>query len=247
TALGLAIGSNVEAWDTDLDCLAALVTTGIVKRTGAGTCSAAVVGIGDGGTGQATQQAGIIALMPTPTRAGDIIYWDGTNWNHLAGNNSGTNVLSESPTGVPSWIAASGSGTVTSAVIAGTAGDIAVSGTCTITTTGTCTVDLAASRKINPAGCAINATATTTCADGSAGANNGTYTTPAGALWLEVEGIGGGGGGCGSGTSPGAAGTGTATTFGTGPLITSGTAVACSTSAGGTGGTPSGGFVNKVG
>lgn len=38
--LGVIIGTNVQAWDADLDCLAALGTTGIVQRTGAGTCSA---------------------------------------------------------------------------------------------------------------------------------------------------------------------------------------------------------------
>lgn len=43
TNLGLAIGTNVEAWDADLDALAALsATAGIVKRTGAGTFGLAV-------------------------------------------------------------------------------------------------------------------------------------------------------------------------------------------------------------
>lgn len=37
--LGVSIGSAVEAWDADLDCLAALSTTGLVARTGAGTCA----------------------------------------------------------------------------------------------------------------------------------------------------------------------------------------------------------------
>jgi hypothetical protein len=40
TNLGLAIGSNVEAWNALLDCFSGLGSTGIVRRTGAGTCSA---------------------------------------------------------------------------------------------------------------------------------------------------------------------------------------------------------------
>lgn len=40
TNLGLAIGTNVQAWDTDLDGLSGLSTTGFVKRTGAGTFTA---------------------------------------------------------------------------------------------------------------------------------------------------------------------------------------------------------------
>lgn len=37
TNLGVAIGTNVQAWDTDLDALAGLSTAGLVARTGAGT------------------------------------------------------------------------------------------------------------------------------------------------------------------------------------------------------------------
>lgn len=44
---------------------------------------------------------------------------------------------------------------------------------------------------------------------------SGTFTTPAGATHLFVEGVGGGGGGAGSGTTPGAGGNGGDTTFGT--------------------------------
>ncbi len=44
------------------------------------------------------------SVLPIPTRAGDIIYWNGTAWVTLAGNNSGTQVLQETSAGVPSWI-----------------------------------------------------------------------------------------------------------------------------------------------
>jgi len=51
-------------------------------------------------------------LVPTNVRAGDIQYWNGSAWVILAGNNSGTQTLTENSSGVPSWSAA-GSGTVT--------------------------------------------------------------------------------------------------------------------------------------
>lgn len=57
TNLGLVIGTNVEAWDADLDCLAALSSTGVIKRSGAGTCSAGTIALSDIaglGTGVAT-------------------------------------------------------------------------------------------------------------------------------------------------------------------------------------------------
>lgn len=39
TALGLSIGTATEAWDADLDCIAAISTTGAITRTGVGTCA----------------------------------------------------------------------------------------------------------------------------------------------------------------------------------------------------------------
>jgi hypothetical protein len=41
--------------------------------------------------------------FPTPTRAGDVIYWNGTAWITLAGNNATTAMLQETGAGVPSW------------------------------------------------------------------------------------------------------------------------------------------------
>jgi hypothetical protein len=43
TNLGLVLGTNVEAWDADLDCIAAISTTGVISRTGAGTCAVRTV------------------------------------------------------------------------------------------------------------------------------------------------------------------------------------------------------------
>lgn len=37
--LSVVIGTNTQAWDADLDCLAAISTNGMVARTGAGTCA----------------------------------------------------------------------------------------------------------------------------------------------------------------------------------------------------------------
>jgi hypothetical protein len=98
--------------------------------------------IAGGGTGQNTAATAFTALAPTATRAGDIIYWDGAIWNHLAGNNSGTQFLQETNVGVPSWNTVSGTGTVTSVAqtvptgfaIAGS--PVTTSGTLAITTTG---------------------------------------------------------------------------------------------------------------
>jgi hypothetical protein len=70
-------------------------------------------------------------------RAGDITYWTGTTWTTLPGNNAGTQALTESPTGVPSW-ATYTNGTVTS-IVAGTG----LSGG-TITTSGTVALNVQA-------------------------------------------------------------------------------------------------------
>lgn len=98
-----------------------------------------LVGVTNGGTGAASAAAAFGNLAPTPTRAGDILYWNGSAWVTLAGNNSGTQFLQENASGVPSWATVAGSGTVTSVAIAG-AGGLTTSGTCTITSTGTCTL-----------------------------------------------------------------------------------------------------------
>jgi hypothetical protein len=50
----------------------------------------------------------------TPSTAGSICYWNGSAWTLLAGNSSSTNWLQQTSSGVPSWTAPPGSGTVNS-------------------------------------------------------------------------------------------------------------------------------------
>lgn len=77
-----------------------------VLGSGVGACPTAsfsIVPVSAGGTGGSTKDTAVTALLPVPTRPGDTIYWDGSVWNHLAGNNSGTRCFEENPSGVPSW------------------------------------------------------------------------------------------------------------------------------------------------
>ena len=99
---------------------------GSISGTAAGLAS--TLGYAGGGTNATSQTAAINNMHPTPTRAGDILYWNGTAWTTLAGNNSGTQFLQENASGVPSWVTVSGTGTVTSVTCFGTA--ITTSGTC---------------------------------------------------------------------------------------------------------------------
>lgn len=78
---------------------------------------------------------------------------------------------------------------------------------------------------------------------------SGTYTTPAGVLWIEVEMIGGGGGAAGSGSGSGSGSAGGNTTFGSAFLTCNGGSggTAASGTGGGTGGTATGGDINQQG
>src|SRR6516165_6342556 len=67
-------------------------TTGVLEQTNAGVPS------------WVSGSAAAPLVFPTPTRSGDVVYWNGTSWQTFPGNNSGSQVLSENASGVPSWI-----------------------------------------------------------------------------------------------------------------------------------------------
>lgn len=78
--------------------------------------------------------------------------------------------------------------------------------------------------------------------------STGTYTTPAGTLYLEIEMVGGGGGGAGSGTGAGNGGAGGNSTFGSSFLTCNGGGAGSASSAGSVaGGTATGGDLNLAG
>lgn len=129
----------------------------------------------------------VAALLPTPVRAGDVMYWNGSAWTTLAGNNSGTQFFSENASGVPSWLPV-----VTT--IDGLSGAFTTSNG--ITSAGN-SLQLTAARRTTP-----------TTQHFTSG-TNATYTTPANVLWIEVKMVGPGGGGAGSSGTGGTGGTGT--------------------------------------
>lgn len=99
------------------------------------------LGYANGGCNATTQVLCRDNIFPTPTRAGDIAYWNGSAWVTLAGNNSGTQILQQNSSGVPSWATVVGTGTVTNVAMT-VPSILSVSGS-PITNTGTFAVTLA--------------------------------------------------------------------------------------------------------
>lgn len=106
TSLGLAIGTNVEAWDADLDCLAALATTGVLQRTGNGTCTALTSAQLTALINPATASlAGLVPAFPNNTTTflrGDLTY---ATLNFAAlGATIGSLTLKASPVGADIFV-----------------------------------------------------------------------------------------------------------------------------------------------
>ncbi len=120
-ALGLAVGSTVQAWDADLDGLAALGTTGVISRTGAGTFAARTIAAGSTNitvsNGDGVAGAPSIDLSSSPSVSSLLVKGSSTGKTTLnsglsgAGNNTLTLPTTASDTlaalgTVQSWSAA---------------------------------------------------------------------------------------------------------------------------------------------
>lgn len=90
------------------------------STTGTAANVTGTVLIANGGTSSTSASGALVNLLPSGTRVGDILYCSTyvssacTVWSLVAGNNSGTQYLQETSSGVPSWTIPTGSGTVTS-------------------------------------------------------------------------------------------------------------------------------------
>lgn len=172
TNLGLAIGTNVEAWDADLDCLAALSTTGVVKRTGAGTCSAGAAALSD------------LAIGTQDTVIG---YFGSTTASAVAISNCTGGLTYSTSTHTFGCNVGAGTGTVTSAQISAgfgisvavTSGANPCTSACNLTVTNTGVV--AVKKQVFTA--------------------TGTYTPSTGMVYAIIECVGGGAGGGGAATA----------------------------------------------
>jgi hypothetical protein len=102
-------------------------TTPVWGAVALGTDVSGTLPVANGGCAASTAANCLINIFPVATRAGDVIYWDGAVWNHLAGNNAGTQFLSENASGVPAWSASAG-GVALSAVTAATGSNTLANG-----------------------------------------------------------------------------------------------------------------------
>jgi hypothetical protein len=96
--------------------LTGISTSGIpTQAQPAFTDISGTLAIAQGGTGATSAANALINLHPVASEVGDLIYCSSfssgcTAWSILPGNTSGTKVLQETSSGVPSWVAGGASG-----------------------------------------------------------------------------------------------------------------------------------------
>lgn len=111
-----SVNANVGTFGSATQCITTTQNAkGLTTAISAANCTppiGSVTGLGAGvGTALAASlNASGAIVSPAPVRAGDVIYWNGTTWTTLAGNNSGSNCIQENASGVPSFAACGGSG-----------------------------------------------------------------------------------------------------------------------------------------
>ena len=111
--LGITIGGNIQAWDPDLDAIAALSGTGVLRRTGTNTWALDEIELTGDVTGSGDQTIATTVVWSNGYSAYDARYpqLDGTNatgtWNVSISGNAATvtnGVYTNGSYADPSWI-----------------------------------------------------------------------------------------------------------------------------------------------
>lgn len=118
TNLGLVPGTNVQAWDADLDAVAGLSSTGIIARTGAGT--AATRAITAPAAGVTVSNGDGVAGNPTLALANDLAALEGLGGTGIA-RRTGTDAWSTGTAVANAELAAMTTGTIKGNVSGSTA------------------------------------------------------------------------------------------------------------------------------
>jgi hypothetical protein len=103
-----AASSGYEKWSTTVNQTGCTASTtnlcGFIESSISLTADVSgSLPFANGGCAGTTQQTCLNNVMPGTPSAGEVAYYNGSNWVGLAGNNSGVGYLSENSSGAPSW------------------------------------------------------------------------------------------------------------------------------------------------
>jgi hypothetical protein len=100
--LGAVIGTNVQAWDTDLDALAGVSTSGILTRTGAGTATTRT--ITQPAAGITVTNGSGVSGNPTLALSNDLAAYEGLSTNGLVARTATDTATTRTITGTANEI-----------------------------------------------------------------------------------------------------------------------------------------------